>query len=119
MVVYFTWMKVAADIQIVCGTVFDLPQLYNRPTAESLLETLDLIAIVPQSWDRDAKFAKKYVQAQGLPNYLTSIISSPLDWIPDEPIKENIWKAASLRLSERSGRTGGSWSVFTYSGVNC
>jgi D-xylulose reductase len=38
--------------------------------------------------------------------YLTSIISSSLVWIPSEMDREEIWEQASLRLSERSGRSG-------------
>lgn len=41
---------------------------------------------------------------QGVPAYLTSVISSSLSWIDDDQIKESIWSAASSRLSERSGR---------------
>lgn len=40
-----------------------------------------------------------------MPRYLTSIISSPLGWIPDDDQKEQIWDVASKRLSERSGRS--------------
>jgi len=36
---------------------------------------------------------------------LTKIISSPLAWIDDDDEKEQVWEAASQRLSERSGRT--------------
>jgi D-xylulose reductase len=38
--------------------------------------------------------------------YLTSVISSALGWIPNETDREEIWEQASLRLSERSGRSG-------------
>ena len=48
---------------------------------------------------------------QGLPRYLTGIISSPLSWIEDEQTQVDIWEAASKRLSERSGRTG-LWSLY-------
>lgn len=37
---------------------------------------------------------------------MTRIVSSPLEWIDDDQEKEQIWDAASVRLSERSGRTG-------------
>jgi hypothetical protein len=36
---------------------------------------------------------------------LTSIISSALHWIENEDLRDQIWAAASARLSERSGRT--------------
>ncbi|ODV98530.1 hypothetical protein PACTADRAFT_48272 [Pachysolen tannophilus NRRL Y-2460] len=42
---------------------------------------------------------------ENLNHYLTNIISSSLDWIPDDLLKEKIWKEASLRLSENCGRT--------------
>ncbi|KAF2091285.1 VPS28-domain-containing protein [Saccharata proteae CBS 121410] len=45
------------------------------------------------------------INPEGLTAYLTRIISSPLAWIPDDFVKEEIWEAASVRLSERSGRT--------------
>ena len=45
------------------------------------------------------------INTEGLPGYLTSIISSPLNWIKDDAEKEQIWEATSQRLSERSGRT--------------
>lgn len=42
---------------------------------------------------------------EGVTRYLTSIVSSSLRWIEDEESKEEIWTQASLRLSERAGRT--------------
>ena len=42
----------------------------------------------------------------GVPRYLTGIISSQLTWIDNEEMKERIWETVSTRLSERSGRTG-------------
>jgi predicted nicotinamide N-methyase len=49
--------------------------------------------------DQPAKVAE-----QGVPGYLTSIVSSSLSWIEDDEEKDSIWTAASARLSERSGR---------------
>lgn len=46
------------------------------------------------------------MKREGVPGYLTKIISSPLAWIADDGEKELIWEAAAQRLSERSGRTG-------------
>lgn len=84
----------------------DLPQLYQKPTAEALLEALHLL-----SWDPPALTvtARKHrtsphVDEQGVPVYLTLIISSSLRWIPSDDLREQIWSAASARLSERSGR---------------
>lgn len=45
------------------------------------------------------------IREDGIPNYLTSVISSSLQWIDDEETREEIWEAASARLAERSGRT--------------
>lgn len=45
------------------------------------------------------------VNPEGLTRYLTGIIGNDLNWIPDEGMKEEIWEQASLRLSERSGRS--------------
>lgn len=42
----------------------------------------------------------------GVAQYLTSIISSELSWVECPDMKESIWDAASIRLSERSGRMG-------------
>lgn len=70
---------------------------------------LDSLAIKPASWDlvgNEQDDNGRQIGEDGLPNYLTRIISSPLGWIDDETVKEQIWEAASVRLSERSGRTG-------------
>lgn len=101
--------------------MLDLPQLYTRPSAETILETLELLTLAPQSWDvdkdantklghpehREQNARRKAVQVnpEGVTRYLTSIVSNPLKWIHDDEIKEEIWNQASLRLSERSGRT--------------
>lgn len=101
--------------------MLDLPQIYTRPSAEALLETLELLTLAPQSWDVDKdantelghpehteqKARRKAVQVnpEGITRYLTSIVSNPLKWIHDDEVKEEIWDQASLRLSERSGRT--------------
>jgi len=45
------------------------------------------------------------VDPEGLAGYLTRIVASDLRWIPSDEEKERIWEEASLRLSERSGRT--------------
>ena len=86
-------------------TVLDLPQLYARPTASELLQTLQLLAIKPPSWNHDSCQQKNQVSEEGIPKYLTGIVASKLTWV-DEDRKEEIWETASKRLSERSGRTG-------------
>ena len=99
--------------------VLDLPQLYTKPSAESLLDTLVLLVAAPQSWDdteiemendggaggNTLRPAPVQVNPEGVTRYLTSIVSSGLKWIPDEDVREQIWDQASSRLSERSGRT--------------
>lgn len=46
-----------------------------------------------------------HVNPEGVARYLTTIVSSSLQWIADDDAREEIWNQASLRLSERSGRT--------------
>ena len=90
-------------------SVLDLPQLYIRPPARSLLSALEYLAIKPSSWDTRDDWQEHEggeIGEDGVPKYLTSIIASPLAWIEDEEVKEQIWEAAGARLSERSGRTG-------------
>jgi predicted nicotinamide N-methyase len=86
--------------------VLDLPQIYTKPSSQQLLDTLALLSLEPQSWDKSTAQSKPKVSSNGVPQYLTRIVSSPLDWIKDDVEKEKIWDSASLRLSERSGRTG-------------
>lgn len=90
-------------------SVLDLPQLYTQPSAADLITTLERLAIEPASWDLKARLndgeAQAVIDEAGIPNYLTGIVSSQLSWINDER-REEIWEAASRRLSERSGRTG-------------
>ena len=57
------------------------------------------------SWETIGDNAENSINEHGIPNYLTSIIASSLAWISDEDLKEKIYELASLRLSERSGRT--------------
>ncbi|KAL5120421.1 hypothetical protein ACEQ8H_001711 [Pleosporales sp. CAS-2024a] len=101
--------------------VLDLPQLSARPTAQTLLETLALLTSAPRSWDRSHTHSENVkpsdtrpqrlaasplpINPEGVTRYLTSIVSSALQWIDGEDAKEEIWNQASARLSERSGRT--------------
>jgi predicted nicotinamide N-methyase len=101
------------------STVLDLPQLYTKPSAETLLDTLTLLKSAPPSWERietennaqtneggtSRKALSPQVNPEGATRYLTGIVSSGLQWIKDEEVKEEIWNQASARLSERSGRT--------------
>ncbi|EXJ87494.1 hypothetical protein A1O3_04454 [Capronia epimyces CBS 606.96] len=84
--------------------VHDLPQLYQRPSATTLLQTLDLLCCETPSFSKINHARQVKVAEQGVPGYLTSVVSSTLHWIDDDEAKESIWSAASARLSERSGR---------------
>ena len=96
--------------QSVFSVVLDLPQIYTRPSPDVLLRTLTELAIKPVSWDVGANgeslAGDTRFNEEGIPKYLTSIVASRLAWIEDEDVREQIWELASLRLSERSGRTG-------------
>ncbi|KAL8856222.1 MAG: hypothetical protein Q9178_007139 [Gyalolechia marmorata] len=93
------------DIEARCqGSVHDLPQLYTRPSSASLLLTLEQLKVKPTAWDV-VEEASQYDEAS-LPRYLTSIVASSLAWIEEDSVREQIWEAASSRLSERSGRSG-------------
>lgn len=88
--------------------MYDLPQLYTKPPASSLLKVLGhLTRTTPSFSDRGGLVdtISCSVDPSGLPRYLTSIISSPLSWIEDEDAREQVWAAASARISERAGRT--------------
>jgi D-xylulose reductase len=106
--------------------VYDLPLLYNKPATDVLLQTLQQFASVPPSWENSDvedctddwpsrspkrrgsvrnRRAASSIPSQDLVRYLTNIISNDLHWIPDDESKELIWEQASLRLSERSGRS--------------
>jgi predicted nicotinamide N-methyase len=71
-----------------------------------LLDALNLLAITPSTFD-DAEPKRRHggqVSEQGVPRYLTSIVSSSIAWIDDDETKDAIWSSASARLSERAGR---------------
>ncbi|KAL8954335.1 MAG: hypothetical protein Q9183_007187 [Haloplaca sp. 2 TL-2023] len=86
-------------------TVFDLPQLYNRPSAFELRTALESLRIRPSAWEASKASTEADIDEHGIPSYLTSIISSPLAWIEDDDEKEQIWESAGIRLSERCGRS--------------
>ncbi|KKZ61560.1 hypothetical protein EMCG_00543 [[Emmonsia] crescens] len=85
--------------------VFDLPQLYTKPTATDILRTLEQLTLRPRSFGNDDSNAQLVILQTGVSQYLTSIISSALSWIDSDELREAIWDAASTRLCERSGRT--------------
>jgi predicted nicotinamide N-methyase len=100
--------------------VLDLPQLYTKPSAKILLETLALFVTAPPSWEsrdtKDIEGSQKpngaqaqpkavQIKPEGATRYLTGIVGNDLRWIDDDAAKEEIWNQAGHRLSERSGRT--------------
>lgn len=88
--------------------MYDLPQIYQKPSPEALVQVLETLAQQPPSFSLSSAGGLKPASAQfdhhGVPRYLTSVVSSSLDWIKDDELKERIWDLASIRLSERSGR---------------
>ena len=102
-------------------TALDLPPLYTKPVASTLLSLLDSLAVKPSTFNKaDARGPEtSFFSEQGLARYLTGIVSSPLTWIEDESVREEIWAATSARLSERAGRNArpSLTSSFTLSGL--
>ncbi|KAI4216699.1 MAG: hypothetical protein LQ351_001188 [Letrouitia transgressa] len=86
-------------------TVHDLPQIYTEPSPSLLLNTLDRLSLLSDPWNGAHTTEASHINEHGIPSYLTSIVASSLAWIKDEGLKEQIYQSASLRLSERSGRT--------------
>lgn len=108
--------------QLIAIAVIDLPQLYTKPSARTLLSTLADLSSEPPSWEATRAGTprtpqtpvsgvstplrkSRKVKHEGSARYLTNIIGSNLAWIEDDDVKESIWEAASQRLSERSGRS--------------
>ena len=86
--------------------VLDLPQLYQKPTVELLLQTLRSLGTSATSFDPESTVDKPInISPEDIPQYLTSIIASPLSWIGSDVDIEHIHELASERLSERAGRT--------------
>lgn len=88
--------------------VHDLPQLWQRPAARDLIATLHELTLTPSTFQNNEENRRGRCRAigeSGVPGYLTSIIASKLGWIVDTDQRESIWELASLRLSERSGRS--------------
>ncbi|KAL8680510.1 MAG: hypothetical protein Q9186_003309 [Xanthomendoza sp. 1 TL-2023] len=88
---------------IAVSSVLDFPQLYTKPSPDDLLAILGRLKVKHTAWGEDEGPYRE--DEVGLPRYLTAIISSSLAWVEDESIREEIWEAASARLSERSGRS--------------
>ncbi|EXJ83655.1 hypothetical protein A1O1_07279 [Capronia coronata CBS 617.96] len=65
---------------------------------------MDLLCCETPTFSKTDRARRVEVAEQGVPRYLTSIVSSSLYWIDDDEAKDSIWTAASARLSERAGR---------------
>jgi hypothetical protein len=88
------------------STVFDLPQLYTKPSSLALLSALVSLKPKPISWEEnDADHDQPREDKNAIASYLTKIVSSPLTWLTEDEQVE-VWEQASIRLSERSGRNG-------------
>ncbi|CAF9928374.1 MAG: hypothetical protein GOMPHAMPRED_004667 [Gomphillus americanus] len=89
--------------------VLDLPPLYTHPSSSQILDVLEKLVLEPASFAFSpqalAPVSTPSIDEGGILRYLTSIISSSLDWIEDDSIKEEIWEKASQRIAERAGRS--------------
>ncbi|KFZ10304.1 hypothetical protein V502_08211, partial [Pseudogymnoascus sp. VKM F-4520 (FW-2644)] len=86
--------------------IFDLPQLYTKPSSLALLTALVSLKPKPISWDEsDTENDRPREDKNAIASYLTKIVSSGLTWLSEEEQVE-VWEQASIRLSERSGRNG-------------
>lgn len=92
--------------------VADLPQLWQRPKYDDIMSALTSLELCPPIWSHRQRKAKAVQTQESLASqrkgeamrYLSTIVSSPLDWIEDEDVREKIWDAASARMAERCGR---------------
>ena len=93
--------------------VLDLPQVWERPSYESLASALESLAIAPPVWNHRRRRSEILEAQESLASqhkaeatrYLSSIIGSPLDWIATDELRETLWDLASRRMSERCGRS--------------
>ena len=85
--------------------VLDLPHPSTKPSASALIDALNRLALRPSSFTAASACAPKVIP-DGIPEYLTRVVASPLGWIESEVEQEKIWELASQRLTERSGRSG-------------
>lgn len=96
----------------------DLPGLYQRPSAERLLEILHRFTRVsgPTNFSKPTSLSEEsdgdssggHISAApgtGFFDWLTKVVASPLQWIDDDDTREQIWDLASTLMAERCGRT--------------
>lgn len=79
----------------------DPPALYTKPGSDELLGILDQHAqnVIRNFEKTTSNDPHNFYQ------WLTSVCSSPLLWIENEDVRDEIWQKAALRIAERSGRT--------------
>lgn len=94
-------------------SVADLPQVWAKPSARELIESLMKLHVDPPVWNSTTprreileEYHNSAQSRQAVATYLSSIIKSSLQWIQDEDERELVWTEASRRLSERCGRAG-------------
>lgn len=91
----------------------DLPQLWQRPSYEELINVLRGLELALPTWsgkhvDRQEAVHRQesYLSQQRgeVTRYLSTVVCNDLDWIESEEDKETVWQMASRRISERCGR---------------
>lgn len=83
----------------------ELPQMYTKPSYESLIAALNPLKIAPPSWSFEQE--QLHIEdTKAVAAYLTQIVSNGLEWLENDEQRDIIYQIASQRLSERSGRTG-------------
>ncbi|KAK9469252.1 putative methyltransferase-domain-containing protein [Lipomyces arxii] len=83
--------------------VLDLPSLKSRPAATSLLSILNKYSNNP---GKNFVVDNNNEQApEGFIDWVIRLVSSGLEWIGDDDLREQIWDSASKRIAERCGRT--------------
>lgn len=94
-------------------SAYDLPQLWQKPAYEDLLDALKKLRVDPPVWNLKISRAEILREQdttvhhrREIAGYLSNIISNELTWIEDEDQREDLWNEASRRLSERCGRAG-------------
>ncbi|VVT49751.1 uncharacterized protein SAPINGB_P002425 [Magnusiomyces paraingens] len=92
----------------------DLPQLYSRPSAEELFKILGQFSRASQQTnfsgptpadEDDGTEGLCAAPGTGFFDWLTGLVASPLQWIDDSNLREEIWDQASTLMAERCGRT--------------
>lgn len=98
---------------VMAVNALDLPQVWQKPCAADLLESLQQLRVDPPVWNLKISRAEILKEQdttvhhrREIAAYLSSIIKSELSWIDDDEDREAIWTEASKRFSERCGRSG-------------